>query len=43
VLDDGVADQMAGQGGDDWFWGLATEVADRSRLISQPGILELIN
>jgi hypothetical protein len=43
VLDDGVADQIAGQGGDDWFWGLATEVADRSKLISQPGTLELIN
>src|SRR5262245_34565445 len=43
VQDDGVADQIAGQGGDDWFWGLATEVTDRSKLISQPGTLEFIN
>ena len=32
VQDDGEADQIAGQGGDDWFWGLAAEVADRSRV-----------
>ncbi len=43
VLDDGVADQIAGQGGDDWFWGLAIELADRSNLVSLPGKLEIIN
>jgi hypothetical protein len=43
VLDDGVADKIAGQGGDDWFWGLASEVTDRSNLISLPRALELIN
>jgi hypothetical protein len=43
VHDDGAVDKMTGQGGDDWFWGLAAEVTDRSKLFSQPGTLEFIN
>jgi hypothetical protein len=43
VHDDGQADQIAGQGGDDGFCGLAAEVADRSRVTSQAGIPEFLN
>jgi Ca2+-binding RTX toxin-like protein len=43
VPDDGVVDQLAGKGGDDWFWALRTEVIDRAALLSRAGPLEFIN
>jgi Ca2+-binding RTX toxin-like protein len=43
VFDDGDADRIAGLGGDDWFWGLAAEVADRSQQTSQSVKLEFLN